>query len=138
MQRFGFFNKTKDYKSDKLGSRLFNVVLVFSLVLFLASAVRTSGKIKKINKEITERENKLTELKKEEEEMKKKYEQVTSPEYMEKQLRNQLNMSKENEIILVLPQDEILKKLVPPDEEERSIDTTPNYRKWAELFGVLK
>ncbi len=91
-----------------------------------------------MNKEVASRENQLERLKKEEEELKKKYEEITSSEYMEKQLRNQLNLAKENEIVLVLPSDEVLQKLVPPDEEEVTFDTRPNYRKWIDVFGLLK
>ena len=138
MPKSGVFRKTVNSKSEKIKKKLFNALLLFSLILFVASAIQTNGKIKKINKEVEDREDKLAELKKEEEQMQKKYDEVTSQEYMEKQLRNQLNLSKENEIILVLPEDEILKKLVPKDEVEDQIAITPNYIKWAKLFAVLK
>jgi SMC interacting uncharacterized protein involved in chromosome segregation len=112
--------------------------LLISVIIFISSALQTLGKIKKVNEEVAEKEEKLAELKKKEDELKKKYEEITSDEYMEKQLRNQLNLSKENEIVLVLPPDEILMKLVPPDKVEEQVDLTPNWKKWAELFRILK
>ena len=114
------------------------MLLLISIIIFISSAIQTLGKIKKVNEEVAEREEKLSELKKKEEELKEKYEEVTSDEYMEKQLRNQLNLSKENEITLILPPDEILIKLVPPEKVEAQVDLTPNWKKWAELFGILK
>lgn len=78
----------------------------------------------------------MAELKQTEEELKQKYAEVTSPDYIEKQLRDRLNLSKENEIVLVLPPDEVLKKFVPPDEAKEKADLTPNWRKWMNIFGL--
>lgn len=89
-----------------------------------------------MNDEVKSRENQLARLKKEEGELKEKYEEITSSEYMEKQLRNNLNLAKDNEIILVLPDDEILKKLVPPDVQEEGYDMRPNWKKWLDVFGI--
>ena len=127
-----------DNRKNKLKDRFLTMLLLISIIIFISSSIQTLGKIKKVNEGVAEREDKLAGLQKKEEELKKKYEEVTSDEYMEKQLRNQLNLSKENEIVLILPPDEILIKLVPPDKAEELIDLTPNWKKWATLFGLYK
>ena len=121
---------------DKIKDKVTTLFLVITFLLFVGSLMQTYRKIQKINKEIASRQNQLESLKKEEEELKKKYEEITSDEYIEKQLRNQLNLAKDNEIVLVLPPDEVLKKLVPPDEEEETFDIRPNWRKWIDVFGL--
>lgn len=131
--------KQEDNKrSNKIKDKVMTLLLLVAFVLFITSLTQTIMKIRKMNKEVASRENQLERLKKEEEELKKKYEEITSSEYMEKQLRNQLNLAKENEIILILPEDEILKKLVPSDIEETAYDIRPNWRKWADIFGLSK
>ena len=78
-----------------------------------------------------------TKLEKIDEENKKLAEQaelIQSEEFMEKQLRDNLGLAKEGEIVLVLPEADILRKLapvVPKDEEE---PLKPNWRKWMDLF----
>ncbi len=128
--------KGNNKKADRVKDKIMTLFLVIAVILFITSLMQTSMKIRKMNKEVASRENQLERLKKEEEELKKKYGEITSSDYMEKQLRDQLNLAKENEIILILPEDEILKKLVPPDAEEVAYDMRPNWKKWAEVFGI--
>ena len=134
----GIFNGIKrgENRKDKYKERFLTFLLLISIIIFISSAFQTLGKIKKVNEGVSEREEKLTELKNKEEELRKKYEEITSDEYMEKQLRNQLDLSKDNEIVLVLPPDEVLKKLVPRTQVEEKMDLTPNWKKWAKIFGI--
>lgn len=57
-----------------------------------------------------------------------------SEEFLEKQLRDKLGLSKEGEIILVLPEAEIVKKLSPQIPKEEEVKPKPNWQKWLELF----
>lgn len=125
-------------KTERVKNKMMTVLLIIAVILFIVSLVQTSIKIRKINREVQSRENQLERVRKEEEELKRKYEEITSNEYMERQLRNQLNLAKDNEIILILPEDDVLRKLVPQDIEEKFDDIRPNWRKWADLFGILK
>jgi cell division protein FtsB len=130
------FKKNKDARENKVRDKIINLFLLIVVVLFIISLIQTSVKIRRMNDEVKSRENQLARLKKEEGELKEKYEEITSSEYMEKQLRNNLNLAKDNEIILVLPDDEILKKLVPPDVQEEGYDMRPNWKKWLDVFGI--
>lgn len=122
---------------DKLKDRFFSLLLIISIFMFIGSVIQTSGKIKQVNKEVSDRQNQLASLKNEREELKRKLDEITSEGYMEKQLRDQLNLSKENEVVLILPSDDILRALVPKDDEEQGVDLKPNWRKWADIFGIL-
>ena len=120
----------------KLKDRLLTVFLLFAAFLFVASVINTSKKIKLVNKEVESRQEQLTKLRDEESALKEKLDEIISEEYFEKQIRNQLNLSKENEIVLILPDDETLRKLVPNDVSEEASFPVPNWRKWIQLFGV--
>jgi cell division protein FtsB len=130
------FRKNSNTRENKVRDKIINLFLVIVVFLFTVSLFQTSVKIRRMNDEVKSRENQLARLKNEEEELKEKYKEITSSEYMEKQLRNNLNLAKDNEIILVLPEDEILKKLVPPDTQETSYDMRPNWKKWLDVFGI--
>ncbi len=136
MRNMFTFRKSTDTRETKAKNKIINLFLVIIVFLFIVSLLQTSAKIRKMNDEVRSRENQLKRLKEEGEELKSKYEEISSNEYMEKQLRNQLNLAKDNEIILVIPDDEILKQLVPPDTQENSYDMRPNWKKWLDVFGI--
>lgn len=61
--------------------------------------------------------------------------QITeSPVFVEKQLRDKLGLAKEGEIVIVLPEPEIVKKLAPILPEDEEVKLKPNWQKWVELF----
>lgn len=57
-----------------------------------------------------------------------------SEEFLEKQLRDKLGLAKEGEIVLVLPEADIVKKLSPQIPEEVETKPKPNWQKWMELL----
>ncbi|EKE05737.1 MAG: hypothetical protein ACD_19C00182G0065 [uncultured bacterium] len=57
-----------------------------------------------------------------------------SEEFMEKQLRDKLGLAKEGEIILVLPEAEIVRRLSPQIPEVEEIKPKANWQKWWEIF----
>jgi len=57
-----------------------------------------------------------------------------SEEFMEKQLRDKLGLAREGEIILVLPEADIVRKLAPQIPDEIEVKPKSNWQKWMELF----
>ncbi len=108
-------------------SVLFLSVLTFSLVKNIA---RIQGSGSRIDRE---QEN-VEELKEEQKELEERLKIVQSEEYVEKQLRDKLGLAKEGEIVIVLPEDDILRKLAPVYEEEEETLPDPNWKKWLNLF----
>lgn len=98
--------------------------------------MRNLFKTKEIKKRIEKIRGRITKLEDEKEELENQLNEAKSQEYLEKQLRDKLGLSREGETIVVLPDAEILKKFVPemPQEEETLPD--PVWRKWARLFGL--
>ncbi len=111
--------------------------LVGSIVVFAILASSMLKSLKRIREGDILIEKTKSRLEKINEENKKLSEQLQiteSEDFIEKQLRDKLGLAKEGEIILVLPEPEIVKKLAPvlPKDEEAKLK--PNWKKWLELF----
>jgi len=111
--------------------------LLLSLVLFMVLFTSLLRNLKRINEGkrlIQKSEAKLLAAKQENEKLWDQLEIIQSEEYVEKQLRNKLGLVKEGEIVIVLPEADIVKKLAPIVPEEEEIKPKPNWQKWIELF----
>jgi len=107
------------------------------VLLFVMLGISLFGNISKISeadKKIKAKEAQVEKLRQENGEIKKRLEGVTSETYIEKQLRDSLGLSKEGEIVIVLPDKETLKSLAPKLEEEEDTLPDPNWKMWLKLF----
>ena len=110
------------------------LLLMFISILLAVSLVRNVVRINKVNQKIKEARLRVEKLKKENEELEARLESVKTEEFVEKQLRDKLGLAKEGETIVVLPDEEILRKLAPRHEEEEDVLPDPNWKKWLKLF----
>ena len=127
------FEKLIDSTKDKLKKYL-NYILLFLAFLFIVSLIRNILRINRANKEILRAEERVDESIAENNELKVKVEELRSPEFQEVQLRDKLDLAKEGEIVVVLPDEEILRKLAPKRIEEENILPDPNWKRWMNLF----
>jgi cell division protein FtsB len=121
----GIFERVRKY------ARLAVILLFIMLGLSLLGNI---SKISEADKKIKAKEAQVEKLRQENEEIKKRLEGVTSEVYVEKQLRDSLGLSKEGEIVIVLPDKETLKSLAPKLEEEEDTLPDPNWKMWLKLF----
>src|SRR3989339_2001789 len=110
--------------------KLVNIIgLIASVVIFLILVSSLIKSLKRINegKALVKRnEAKLEKIQKENERLEEQLKIIQSDEFVEKQLRNKLGLVKEGEIVIVLPEDDIVKKLSPVIPEEEEIKPKPN------------
>ena len=118
---------------DKLGD-YFKYVAILLSALIITSLARNVLRIQRAGGGVEKAEKRVDKLVQEKEELEAKLEEVRSDEFIEKQLRDKLNLAKEDEIVIILPDDEILKKLAPKHEEEEEVLPDPNWKKWVHLF----
>jgi len=109
--------------------------LIFLSLILLLSLARNVLKIRKSEQKIRQAEEGVAKLKMENEELQQKLGETTQAEYVEKQLRDKLGLAREGEIVVVLPDDETLRKLAPKPVEEEETLPDPNWKKWVHLFG---
>lgn len=126
--------KFKETTKDKLKGYL-RLILIFISILLAVSLARNVVRISKVNQKIKEARLRVEKLKRENEKLEAKLESVKTEEFVEKQLRDKLGLAKEGETIVVLPDEEILRKLAPRQEEEEDVLPDPNWKRWLHLFG---
>ena len=102
--------------------------------MLVLSLVRNIIKTRKANNLILEKESKVDKIRQENADLEKKIAEMKSPEYIERQIRNNLGLVKEGEVVIILPDEETLRSLAPKDEEEEEILPDPNWKRWLKLF----
>ena len=109
-------------------------ILIIATVFLFLSLSKSVEKVKRANSQVSDARVRVDEVSKENSDLKSRLDSVSQPLYIEKQLRDGLGMAKEGEVVLVLPDDEILRKLAPNDTYEEESLPDPNWKKWKNLF----
>lgn len=104
-------------------------------VLLVVSLVRNIRLFIAANNRIAQTMDVATKLEAENNKLKNEAEEVTSDFFKEKQARDKLGYSKEGEVAVVLPPQEMLRRLAPQHpEEEKATSSIANWKKWLKLF----
>jgi cell division protein FtsB len=111
-----------------------NIVFIVISLLMLASLSRNIIKVREAKERLKEKEEYIEKIKGENEELNQRADVFKSEEFIEKQLRDKLGLAKEGETIIVLPDEETIRKFAPSDEKEEEILPDPNWKKWFKLF----
>ena len=82
---------------------------------------------------IQEAEKQLEDVTKEHQDLASQLRLIESPQFIEKEARDKLNLAKPGDIIVILPPEEELKKLAPDLSVPLEV-SPPNYLQWANLF----
>lgn len=109
-------------------------VLLVSLILAF-SLFQNIYQTTKAEERLESAQARLDILKVEQIKLKSELAEVLSQEYQEKQARDKLGLAKQGEIVLVLPEDEVLRTLSPRIEREQKLTLPdPNWKQWLNLF----
>jgi cell division protein FtsB len=122
----------KEHKKEVKKYSLF--LAIFLVLFFLVTLGRNILKISEDKKKIEETKKRIEKLKEENKELNDQLTEVKSREYIEKELRDKLGLVKEGETVVVLPDKEILGKIVPKTPDEEEVLPDPIWKKWAKLF----
>jgi len=124
---------------EKLKQRLIKArvyVLIILVFLFGLSLFRNILKVNEAKNRIQKEKEKVIKLEQEgrilEEELKK----MQGNEFLETQLRDKLGLAKKGESVVILPDPETLKKLVPEIPDEKDYLPDPPYKKWLKIFDI--
>ena len=122
-----------------LSDKFKKVPFLFVVIIFIAlslSLYRSVVRMGKANVGISEARERVDKLKEENRKLEEEIKKVRNIEFIEKQLRDKLGLAKEGEIVVVLPEDDVLRKLAPEIEEEEETLPDPNWKKWMRLFDL--
>lgn len=111
-----------------------NIVYIIISLLMLVSLTRNIIKVREAKERLKEKEDRIEKIRKENEELSQKVDMFKSDEFVERQLRDKLGLAREGEMIVVLPDDETIRKFAPNDEKEEEILPDSNWKKWFKLF----
>lgn len=115
----------------KLYSRYFLIIVAIVLSF---SLIRSLIRMSEAGEKIVEAEEKVRDLELEHERLLDKLEEVESEKFVESQMRDKLGLVKEGEIVIVLPDEEILRRLAPEEIVEEDVLPPPNWKMWLDLF----
>jgi cell division protein FtsB len=110
--------------------------MFFIIAFFLAFVLtRNMWSVYKSSERIDKARLNLERVKKENSELKSALGLIKSDLYIEKQARDKLGLAKENEVVLVLPSEEIVKSFSTKREVEEGFELPdPNWEQWLKLF----
>lgn len=124
--------------SVKFGS-IVTIVKRYGMLLvagtLLISLVKNVTRIQKAGERIGDAQSRLKVVKEENKRLASELKEVQSEAYVEKQAHDKLGLAKEGEVVLVLPEEEILRNFSPRREalpEDELPD--PIWRRWLKLF----
>jgi len=119
---------------NKLKARIFGIV-AWALILMLgASVIRNFGRLSRVKSEIQREQERVEAMKRENEELAKRLAETQKPEFVEREVRNKLGLVREGEAVVILPDEDTLRKLAPNLSTEPQTLPDPNWRRWLELF----
>lgn len=101
--------------------------LMFSFFQSLQRARNASLRVSTMQKRVEDLENRKQELE-------IRVNEAKSEEYVETQLRTKLGLAKENEIVIILPEDDVIRRFAPSKEVYVDELPDPNWKKWMKLF----
>jgi cell division protein FtsB len=121
-----------------MNSKIVNIMgLIASIAVFFilaSSLVKSISRIKLGDSVVEKTKVKIEKSEAENQKLAEQLKITQSNEFLEKQLRDKMGLAKEGEIILVLPEADIVRKLAPQISEEEEIKPKTNLEKWMELF----
>ena len=121
-------------QGTRLKDKFLGYIAIFLIVSFLISLSKGIGRLSLVKREITKKQAEVSEIERKNEKLKEELARIQTPQYIEKQIRNKLGLVKTGEIVVVLPDAEIVKSLSPSIPEDPEPPTDPNWKKWMKLF----
>ncbi len=111
------------------------IILIFYLVV---SFIRDSLELRQVEERLKRAKTEVEELEQKHQELEEKKRWVESEGFTEEEIRNKLNMAREGETVVILPEEEKRKMGVKRELEESGQrleeEGKENWRRWVELF----
>ncbi len=124
------------YVISDLREKVVTIVSIFVLAVSLKTFWDNFLRFKEASSSVEEKERIVESLKVENESIKKRIEELGSDLYIERRLRDSLGMAKEGEVVVILPDDEELEKLVTDFEPRKVQEEKPVWQRWFDVFNL--
>ncbi|MFC1649439.1 septum formation initiator family protein [Patescibacteria group bacterium] len=119
--------------SLKLKKNLGYVIVILSFLLMF-SFFQSIQRARSAGNRIDTLKNRVGDLEQRKLELEIRVSEAQTEDFVETELREKLGLARENEIVIILPEDEIIRKFAPKKDiyEEKLPDS--NWKKWMNLF----
>ncbi|HKC05059.1 MAG TPA: septum formation initiator family protein [Patescibacteria group bacterium] len=108
---------------------------IWFLILLLAlSTLRSINSASRVRAQIKAEAEKVAKMERDNIELQNKVAMSQGEDFMEREIRNKLGLVKNGEVIVVLPDAEILKQLAPIEPQDQESLPDPNWKRWLNLF----
>ena len=107
--------------------KFLNFIITVLGIILIANLVRSIAGLWQKGEIIKDYEKRLLDAQGRNEEIKKNLARLQSPEYIEKQAREKLNLGKEKEYVVILP-------AITPSPSPPLAENLPNWQRWLRLF----
>lgn len=115
-------------------SKIAGYIIWLLIILLSISVVRNVAKAREIRSEIAKEQAKVDKVKAENAALQKQIQETQNAAFIEKEVRDKLGLVKEGEAIVILPDEDTLKKLAPVTPTEENILPDPIWQRWLKLF----
>ena len=106
----------------------------FLAALISISTVRNIGRVVSIRKQVEAERQKVEKMQADNAKLQTQIAEAQGQDFIEKQIRNKLGLTKEGEAMVVLPDESIVRSLAPSLTSEEETLPDPNWKKWEKLF----
>ncbi len=128
-----------DKRIERLKSKL-QVYIGYAtwiLVIFLViSTVRNINRVGSIKKQVEGERQKVAKMEADNAKLQTQIQEAQGQDFIDKEIRNKLGLSKEGEAIVVLPEESIVRGLAPSQVSSEDSLLDPNWKKWLKLFTI--
>ena len=104
------------------------------IVLLSISTVKNVSRVISIRKQVEEEKTKVEKMEAENKALQAQINEAQGTEFIEKQMRDKLGLTKEGEAMVVLPDEDVVKSFAPPLTITENSLPDPNWVKWKKLF----
>jgi len=124
-------------KSEKF--KLFRYIFLLFLILLFFSVLDSIKKVRNAKRQVDQAQERLENLLKEQQSLREEISKIETQEFIEKQLRDRLGLVREGEIVIVLPDPQVVKKFAPRYDSGSSSNLESSKRSfWQRIFSDKK
>jgi cell division protein FtsB len=116
----------QEFLKTKIATVLLSGVLIFVMVITARILVQK----RVVDREIAKLQSQMDRIKKDNEELSSLIQYLNTPEYQEKEARDKLNLRKDGEYVVVLPQGDV----ASASQEQNNQNKPSNFKLWFNYF----
>lgn len=104
------------------------------VVILLVSTIKNINRVISIRKQVNEEKQRVEKMQADNAKLQAQIMEAQGSEFIEKQIRDKLGLTKAGEVVVVLPDESVVRSLAPPITVNEETLPDPNWLKWKKLF----